>query len=430
MELEHLLALVTSVETSQRGYLLTENDSYLQSYNDDVSRVRRQVETIITFEHRQNRVQIGSENLRPIVTAKMSELDQTIQLAKSESFAAAKKMVLSDQGKNLMDQLRLRIVGMEGEIMAYRMKLDFTTAQQGLYTQWASIAGYILILFLLAWTFRMLLHEIGHRAKAEADVQKLNLSLQTQLTELNSVNQELEAFSYSVSHDLRAPLRHINGFVDLMQNSGDEKLSDKSNRYLGIIADSARQMGRLIDDLLVFSRMSRTELKTTMIGLDDVVRQTLSDLQLEMKDRNIVWKHHPLPVVLADRSLLYQVFSNLIANALKYSRTRNPAEIEIGWQRDQENNLVVFVHDNGVGFDMQYANKLFGVFQRLHRAEDFEGTGIGLANVRRIISRHGGKTWGEGKVDGGATFYFSLPLTPEQIVLPAPDENTSAPTQK
>jgi signal transduction histidine kinase len=226
--------------------------------------------------------------------------------------------------------------------------------------------------------------------------------------ELESANKELEAFSYSVSHDLRAPLRHIDGFARLLTKSTDSTLSETDSRYLNLITSSVGQMSRLIDDLLDFSRMGRAEMQRIEVNLQDLTEKIFHEIQPEIEGRNIVWKKGSLPVVQADPSLLRQVFSNLLFNAIKYTRPRNPAEIEIGCKIEAE-QTVIFIRDNGVGFDMQYADKLFGVFQRLHRNEEFEGTGIGLANVRRIIARHGGRTWAEAKLDNGATFYFSLP---------------------
>jgi PAS domain S-box-containing protein len=228
--------------------------------------------------------------------------------------------------------------------------------------------------------------------------------------QLRAANQELESFSYSVSHDLRAPLRHIDGFVKLLDKQAGEKLDGAGRRYLNIIADSARQMGVLIDDLLVFSRMSRTELRCSRVALAALVDEALAAVRMETNGRRIVWKIGALPEVKADAAMLRQVWVNLIANAVKYSRPRDPAEIEIG-SNASNGEFVLFVRDNGVGFDMQYVDKLFGVFQRLHHTSEFEGTGIGLANVRRIVTRHGGRTWAEGRVDGGATFFFSLPKT-------------------
>jgi hypothetical protein len=227
--------------------------------------------------------------------------------------------------------------------------------------------------------------------------------------ELESANKELEAFSYSVSHDLRAPLRHIDGFAQLLSESTESPLAQEDKRYLGLIIKAANNMGHLIDDLLDFSRMGRMEMQRTEVNLQDLLEKLLEELQPEMKSRNIIWKKDPLPVAKADPAMLRQVFSNLLFNAIKYTRPRDPAEIEIGSRREGD-EIVFFVRDNGVGFDMRYVDKLFGVFQRLHSKSEFEGTGIGLANVRRIIARHGGRTWAEGKVDAGATFYFSLPV--------------------
>ena len=227
-------------------------------------------------------------------------------------------------------------------------------------------------------------------------------------SELEAANKELEAFSYSVSHDLRAPLRHIDGFAELLSKSAGSTLPEADKRYLNLIIKSVGQMNLLIQDLLDFSRTGRAEMRRTRVDLQDLLEKMIGEIQPEIKDRNIVWKKNPLPVVQADPSLLRQVFSNLLLNAVKYTRPRNPAEIEIGCQVEPE-ETVIFVRDNGVGFDMQYAEKLFGVFQRLHSKEEFEGTGIGLANVRRIIARHGGRTWAESKINEGATFYFSLP---------------------
>jgi len=209
---------------------------------------------------------------------------------------------------------------------------------------------------------------------------------------------------------LRAPLRHIDGFVKLLEKRVAGKLDDSGRHYLRIIADSARQMGALIDDLLSFSRMSRADLRRSVVSPESLVQEVVNALQGEIHGRRIIWKLDALPQIEADPAMLRQVWANLIGNAVKYSRPRDPAKIEIGC--DSRNGEFVFhVRDNGVGFDMQYAHKLFGVFQRLHRPEDFEGTGIGLANVQRIVHRHGGRVWADGKIDGGATFFFSLPKT-------------------
>jgi signal transduction histidine kinase len=233
--------------------------------------------------------------------------------------------------------------------------------------------------------------------------------LHQRVSELAAVNQELEAFTYSVSHDLRAPLRHVTGFAALLERSAGPKLTDDEHRRMLAIIEAGGRMGRLIDDLLAFSRMGRTPVSKRRVALNDLVREAQLEASSGLAGRHVSWCIQPLPEVDADPAMLRLVFVNLISNALKYSRTRPESKIHIGTIAGADDEAVLFVRDNGVGFDMQYAAKLFGVFSRLHSADDFEGTGIGLANVRRIINRHGGRTWAEGAVDEGATFYFSLP---------------------
>jgi signal transduction histidine kinase len=262
----------------------------------------------------------------------------------------------------------------------------------------------------LTRTFNLMLSKIQNDEQALRRARDdLERRVEERTTQLTAANKELEAFSYSVSHDLRAPLRHIGGFSNLLLEDPVIKQSESGSRYLNTIVDSARHMGRLIDDLLAFSRMGRAELMRTTVDLNKMVEDIQKDLSLDLKDRKIEWKIESLPKVLGDPSMLKQVMVNLLSNAVKYTRPRDQAIIEIGSLEKNSDERVIFVRDNGVGFDMKYVEKLFGVFQRLHSAEEFEGTGIGLANVRRIIHRHGGRAWAEAKVDQGATFYFSLP---------------------
>jgi len=241
-----------------------------------------------------------------------------------------------------------------------------------------------------------------------SEIRKLNEELGKRARELETSNNELESFAYSVSHDLRAPLRQVDGYSELLKKQASSSLDEKSRRYIQTILESSKRMGTLIDDLLAFSRIGRAETKKTLVSLDQLVKEVVAEMREDTSGRDIVWKIDPLPVCCGDRSMLRLVIVNLLSNAVKFTRMRAQAEIEIGCV-DRENEVEVFVRDNGAGFDMQYVNKLFGVFQRLHLPEQFAGTGIGLATVRRIIHRHGGEVRAEGGVDRGATFYFSLP---------------------
>jgi PAS domain S-box-containing protein len=252
-------------------------------------------------------------------------------------------------------------------------------------------------------------NDITERKRREQDIQNLNQELAKRSMELESINRELEAFAYSVSHDLRAPVRHMAGYAEMLQKKASSAVDEKSNHYMAMILDSAKRMGNLIDDLLAFSRIGRAETQKTLFNLAQLVKEALTEVQQDTEGRNIAWKIGALPEFYGDRSMLRLVMVNLISNAIKFTRTRPQAEIEIGCANGNADDLVVFVRDNGVGFDMKYVHKLFGVFQRLHQSDEFEGTGIGLATVQRIMHRHGGKVWAEGLVDGGATFYFSGP---------------------
>jgi signal transduction histidine kinase len=287
---------------------------------------------------------------------------------------------------------------------------------------------FVLFASLLAWfsTVRsrveqQLLHsnirlegEVAERTRQAAlleqtagEIRTLNQDLETRSRELEASNKELEAFAYSVSHDLRAPLRHIAGYAELLQKHESSRVDDTGREYMTSILESAKRMGHLIDDLLAFSRIGRAETQNTTVNLEQVLKEALGEIRQDTEGRNIVWRIGALPAIYGDRAMLRLALVNLLSNAVKFTRTRAQAEIEIGATERQGNEVVVFIRDNGVGFNMKYVHKLFGVFQRLHRQEAFEGTGIGLATVQRIINRHGGKVWAEGLKDQGAVFYFS-----------------------
>jgi PAS domain S-box-containing protein len=264
----------------------------------------------------------------------------------------------------------------------------------------------------------MTVSDISLQKAAQQRIQELNRQLEGKIEQVSEVNRELEAFSYSVSHDLRAPLRHVAGFADkLSRHLGDESADEKTRHYMDVISSSARRMASLIDDLLVYSRLGRSALRMQAVDMQSLVAETRSildaNLQSEDAAHRLDWRIAPLPILVADENMMRQLWMNLLGNAVKYSAKRDVARIEVGYEMLPDGSHHFSVRDNGAGFEMDYAGKLFGVFQRLHKASEYPGTGIGLASVRRVLSRHGGRIWAEGAVDQGATFHFVLPTALE-----------------
>ena len=269
---------------------------------------------------------------------------------------------------------------------------------------------------LMGAVVALLTKKIADRHRAQRELMNLNAELEQRVKErtaqLHGANKELEAFSYTVAHDLRGPLQQVSGFTELLQMRAAKPLDAEVAQYLDFIKKSVLRMSSLIDALLNFSKAERVDLLKSMVSVEQLVKEVRQELLNQTEGTDIKWKLGALPEVYADQSMLRLAIVNLLSNAIKFSRGRAGAEIEIG-STIQENEVVVFVRDNGVGFDMMQADKLFGVFQRLHTSHEFEGTGIGLASVQRIIHRHGGRIWAEGSVGGGATFWFSLPRAME-----------------
>lgn len=270
---------------------------------------------------------------------------------------------------------------------------------------------YILKPFRLSVIMPVLTRALAMR-RLRIENQSLEEGIRKRTAELEMANKELEAFSYSVSHDLRAPLRHINGYVEALNEDSETKLSGSGRRFLNAIGKSATLMTKLIEDLLSFSRLGRAEMHQATFNMGELVQEVISEMASDIRGRNIEWDVQPLPTIHGDRALLKQVWVNLLSNAVKYTRPRSPARIAVAGEK-KDGDWMFYVRDNGVGFDMRSSEKLFGVFQRLHEASEFEGTGVGLANVRRIIMRHGGRTWAESKMNEGTSLFFTLPVRPQ-----------------
>lgn len=249
---------------------------------------------------------------------------------------------------------------------------------------------------------------LTERIEKVRTLRNLNNDLKTETIKLEDANNELEAFAYSVSHDLRVPLRAIDGFSRIVIEDYEDKLDEEGIRLLNIIRENTKKMGQLIDDILLLSRAGRQEMTISELDITSLAKNSYNEFNHDTEGRNIDFTVDNLPSTKGDRALLTQVLTNLIGNAIKFTREKENAHIEVGFKEDKDNNIY-YVKDNGAGFDMKYYDKLFGLFQRLHSQEEFEGTGVGLSIVQRIISRHGGRVWGEGEVGKGATIYFSIP---------------------
>ena len=440
--LDRLQVLLVEAELGARGYLISRNPDTLRAYRD-ASEAMRPVLTTLAERFADEPEQMA--RLRTLGT-KGRPLTSIIEYADSAPAGAPMPLELLARSRASMAGLRARLAEMqqaEDALLEGRSR-DAEAARNRI--RWATGGGVLVgliggigaaVLFASSIAGRVALvsrnaerlaegqpllpmpesrDEVGDLSvslvRASALLQQRHEELDRRLAELAAANKELDAFSYSVSHDLRAPLRHVAGFASLLEKSASNRLDDDGRRYVKTISAAAATMGRLIDDLLSFSRMGRTELLQNEVDLDELVGEIVADTRRADPGRAIEWSVGPLPLVTADRALLRQVFANLIANAVKYTSKRPDPRIAIG--ADPGNGeWILYVKDNGVGFDMQYVDKLFGVFQRLHSHEEFEGTGIGLANVRRIVHRHGGRTWAEGHLGAGATFFVALPRRAE-----------------
>lgn len=444
IRLELLFSVMTDAQNGHRGYVVTGDETYLEPYrvavqtaDSDVRRLRK-----LTADNpaQQRRLDL----LTPLIGEQLAFGGDVIDSRRSQGFEAARSQMLAGKGKRIHDQLHGLVNEMKGAEEGLLKERELRARQSTTIAQAVIIGGGVLAFGFVGLASFTIRRDFAGRARAEEDLREakeqlevrvcdrtaelaqLNVELEQRVVErtaqLQSANQELEAFSYSVSHDLRSPLRTIDGFSKAVLEEYGSQLPTQAQHDMQSVREGAQQMGALIDDLLNFSRLSRQPLNRRTLDTAQLVHQCLEELRPQMQGRKIELRVEKLPPCWGDPSLLKQVWINLLSNALKYSSKRDPAIIEVGTvvvpvsgafmgapsMASTNHEIAYSVRDNGVGFDMRYASKLFGVFERLHRAEDYEGTGVGLATVQRIIHRHGGRIWGEAAVDRGATFYFTV----------------------
>jgi signal transduction histidine kinase len=418
-QLQQIRIDITLAESGQRGYLLTGEGKYLQPYQAGLERVGWDMERLrnLTLDNPTQREAI--QRLAPLVAARLAELSAGIETRNHSGLQAGMEVAYGNTGGEWMGQIGAQIGEMrrtEAELLSARLE---TAAGSTRKIKVLIACGNSLAILILLVNGGLIHRGTLRRNLAEGRLKQANERLVRRTAELSETNIELESFAYSVAHDLRAPLRHIAGYSGALMQDYGPRLDEEGLRCLGKIASSAGQMGRLVDDLLALSQVGRQELAFQETALDSLVAQVVEDLASESAGRDVEWKIGELFSVECDPGLMKQVFMNLLSNAVKYTRRQEHAVIQVG-QCMQSGERVIFIRDNGAGFEMQYADKLFGVFQRLHKARDFEGTGVGLAIVQRIIRKHGGRIWAEAAVDQGATFFFKLGI-PEIKVREQPE---------
>jgi len=414
LHLEQALSLLKDAETGQRGFLLTRDPKYLQPFLDGRRGFQAEYQAVAASLRDCTPAGALLVQLAPLVAEKMAVMEDSIRSTQLGATANGLAGMRQGRGKELMDAIRELHERLGMLITAQARAADARAVERSRRSLWEMVLltalafGGIAFFMSRAARFEGSLLEWGSRLESEvvqrtgAEGKALRLN-----RELLASNQELEAFAYSVAHDLRAPLRHVDGFARLLRKSLPADLPAKAMHQLDVIQEASRHMGELIDDLLTYSRLGRTELHKVLVPLATLLDQVRLDLVLEEQNRNVVWRISPLPTVVGDPTLLRLALQNLLTNALKFSRQRDPAIIEVGSQVDA--GITLFVRDNGTGFDMRFKDKLFKPFQRLHPQEAFEGTGIGLANVERVAARHGGRAWAEGAPDAGAAFFLYIP---------------------
>jgi signal transduction histidine kinase len=405
-----LQASLSDVETGVRGYALTGQETFLDPYRRGLPIVAEKLRTLRTLTADNASQQRRLDTLEPLVALTLAHLGSVTAAGRDKSIAESGRLMKTIEGKRLMDQVRHGIADMVAEEQRLLRVRELRQSSQFRVTTPLLIGCGVLVFSLVASSAYLLNRQIEQRRQAQEALQQAHDQVRKHAGEVEAANKELEAFSYSISHDLRAPLRAIVGYASIVIDEYAPQLNPELQGYLQDIRANTVRMGRLVDDLLGFARLSRQPVKKQTVAADQLVRRCLEDLQAEQDGRRIEIRLRDLPSCQADPALLRQVWFNLLGNALKYTARRDPAVIEIGCHKaaDGSGRPAYYIRDNGVGFDMRYAHKLFGVFQRLHRTEDYDGTGVGLAIVQRIVHRHGGTVWAEAQPDQGATFSFTL----------------------
>jgi signal transduction histidine kinase len=413
--LANLHMALAGAESAQIAYLLTDRQHQRDEYERLVASARAHQQAIATHVANDPEQAADFGELDAHVNRRLDLLAEVTSLYDEAGLSSAKESVASDEGARLMRALQAVTARMDERGEALLLERESTLSRSRELTLGSLLLTLAIAAGIFLTLFRGISREMGARAESEQALRELNRkmlalneTLAQRAAEVEAANAELEAFSYSVSHDLRAPLRHIDGYVEMLKDENARELTADAQRKLDVIADSTRRMSTLIDDLLAFSRMARLELHVEPVDMDALTRLVVADLEMATRGRRIEWHIAPLPPVLADAAMLKQALANLLGNAVKYTAPRELARVDIGTAGEEGGKRVYYVRDNGVGFDMKHADRLFGIFQRLHRADQFDGTGIGLANVQRIVARHGGRVWAEAEPERGATFYFTL----------------------
>jgi signal transduction histidine kinase len=406
-KLQAVLADITEAETGQRGYMLTGQERNLEPYRTGLNQARQDLTELRRLTSDNPVQQDAIKRFEPLIAARIAGFSDRIEIRKRSGLVAGAEALTATDGEELMAQIRTLIAEMrrtEEQLLARRLEIATASTRR---MKIVIVLGNALAIVFLSMAGLVIHRETSKRNQAEHELRHTNEHLEHRSAELSDANLELESFSYSVAHDLRAPLRQIAGYSRVLIQDHGSQLNSEAQRYLEKVEDGARKMGRLVDDLLSLSKIGRQELSVQVTPLDSLLREVVEELAPEWAGRDIEWQIGDLFTAECDPGLMKQVFVNLLSNAVKYTRKREHAVIQVG-KMNGNTPPAIFVRDNGVGFEMQYVGKLFGVFQRLHKARDFEGTGVGLAIAQRIIRKHGGRIWAEAEVDKGAAFFFTL----------------------